>query len=40
MITMAQEQTRYMNPMTDFGFKKIFGDKEVMTDGKKRTASP
>lgn len=24
-------QSRYINPMTDFGFKKVFGDKEIMT---------
>ncbi len=23
-------QNRYINPLTDYGFKKIFGDKEVM----------
>ena len=24
-------QSRYINPMTDYGFKKVFGDKEIMT---------
>lgn len=24
-------ESRYMNPLTDYGFKKLFGDKEVMT---------
>jgi len=24
-------RVRYINPLTDFGFKKIFGDKEIMT---------
>lgn len=24
-------RSRYINPMTDFGFKKVFGDKEIMT---------
>lgn len=26
------EQRRYINPLTDYGFKKIFGDEEVMMD--------
>ena len=28
---MSQE-ARYINPLTDFGFKKIFGDEEIMRD--------
>lgn len=24
------QETRYMNPLTDYGFKKLFGDREVM----------
>ena len=26
-----EKEGRYINPLTDYGFKKIFGDKEVMT---------
>ena len=29
MSTMEQE-FRYINPLTDFGFKRIFGDEEIM----------
>ena len=28
---MAQRENRYINVLTDYGFKKVFGDKEVMT---------
>ena len=28
---MAQSENRYINVLTDYGFKKVFGDKEVMT---------
>lgn len=29
-VDIEQPNARYVNPMTDFGFKKIFGDEEVM----------
>ena len=29
-IPTDQPEARYINPMTDFGFKKVFGDKDVM----------
>ena len=28
---MQTTETRYINALTDFGFKKIFGDKEILT---------
>ena len=28
---MTQRENRYINVLTDYGFKKVFGDKEVMT---------
>lgn len=28
---MTRHESRYINPMTDYGFKKVFGDEEVMT---------
>ena len=28
---MAQRENRYINVLTDYGFKKVFRDKEVMT---------
>lgn len=31
MINSDQPEARYINPMTDFGFKKVFGDEAVMT---------
>ena len=30
MLQQRRPETRYINPLTDFGFKKIFGDEEVM----------
>lgn len=30
MTPTRQAEGRYMNPLTDYGFKKLFGDKEVM----------
>ena len=30
MTSTRQAEGRYMNPLTDYGFKKLFGDKEVM----------
>ena len=26
-----RQEYRYINPLTDYGFKKVFGDEEVMT---------
>ena len=28
---MAQSKSRYINILTDYGFKRVFGDEEVMT---------
>ena len=28
---MAQSGNRYINLLTDYGFKRVFGDEEVMT---------
>ena len=27
---MAQSESRYINILTDYGFKRVFGDEEVM----------
>lgn len=31
-ITMASKNIRYINPLTDFGFKKVFGNEDIMCD--------
>lgn len=30
--TMETNNPRYINPLTDFGFKKIFGNEDIMCD--------